>query len=147
MGRLKPDHKFTPDPAFQVPRCAVCGLPEGNRKHTAADVVVNGTTYGGQTPKEVIKILDEFHRSAHRHPGARLRLTYGDPDTGHAWGGEPDTGYIGRSTGTVKIPLVIHNRRSMGGGGVLDHCIVRIELAAGGHVLWQHPKYQPPKEG
>lgn len=140
-----PDHKFVADPRSHkaAPRCKECGLPEGNRKHTAADVVVNGTTYGGQTPKAVIDIL-ELHRGARE---ARLRLTYGDPDTGQAWDGEPDTGYIGRSTGTVKIPLVIHNSRSIGGGGVLDHCIVRIETAAGKHVLWQHPKYQPPKEG
>ena len=50
-------------------------------------------------------------------------------------------GYIGRSTGSQKIPLLIYNTRSMGGDHILDHCIVKIATAVGKHVLYQHPKY------
>lgn len=38
-------------------------------------------------------------------------------------------GTVGRSTGKVKIPLLVHNSRSMGGGGILTHCIIGIRLS------------------
>lgn len=101
-------------------------------------MIVNGTTYSDSTPKEVVKLL-ELHRQVRLE---RLRLSYGDAKTGKDWLEEADVeGYIGRSTGTVKIPLLIANRRSTGGPEILDHCIVRIKTASGGRVLWQHPKY------
>ena len=33
------------------------------------------------------------------------------------------------------------NTRSLGGGSILAHCIVRIRESAGGRVLYQHPDY------
>lgn len=51
-------------------------------------------------------------------------------------------GYIGRSTGNHKIPLLVNNSRSHGGGALTDS-IVKISLAKGGKVLWQHKTYQP----
>jgi hypothetical protein len=36
---------------------------------------------------------------------------------------------------------MIANRRSIGGGAILDRCIVRIRSSAGGRVLFQHPRY------
>ncbi len=41
------------------------------------------------------------------------------------------TGDVGRSMGTVKSPLLVANRRSLSGGVILDHSIVRIRTAAG----------------
>jgi hypothetical protein len=137
-----PDHTFAP----RNGACTVCGYPERSRRHESADVVVNGTYYGGKTPAAVVEILELY-----RNPGpanrpvdkVRLVLEYGDPETGKSWG-DTETGYIGRSTGTQPIPLVIPNSASTGGDGVLDHCIVRIRTALGKHILWSHPTYTEP---
>lgn len=50
----------------------------------------------------------------------RLRFDFGDPLFGTSWGEQYDTtGYIGPTMGPIKAPLLIHNRRSMG-GTILD---------------------------
>lgn len=102
---------------------------------------VNGTSYHPTTPAAVIRILENSRKS-----GTRLRLHYGDDKTGRDWLEENDvTGRVGRSSGSVKIPILLHNSRSMGGGGILDGSIVKIRAARGGAVLWQHPKYHLPR--
>ena len=103
--------------------------------------VVNGTTYNDDTPPAVIAHLEQCRRAYRQY---RLRCYYGNGKTGKAWGDIP-TGYVGRSAGSVKIPLHIANRRSSGGPGIADHCIVRLEYAnrKQGGLLWQHPTFTP----
>ena len=49
-------------------------------------------------------------------------------ETGRSWNEEYEvTGTIGRSSGNIKIPLLIKNSRSYGGGSLLDDCIIRID--------------------
>lgn len=104
--------------------------------------VINGTAYHVETPDVIIKILEDA-RQSNRH--IRLRFCYGDTETGRDWGETCDTaGYIGRSTGSIKIPLLIRKVTSYGGGGLLDHCIVRIEKKVNGgsyREVYRHPKY------
>ena len=98
---------------------------------------VNGTFYDERTPGEVIRVLESARQNR-----IRLHISLGNTETGRDWLEEFEThGYIGRSMGPVKVPLLIANRRSLGGGAILDHCVVRIRTAAGGWVLWQHPAY------
>jgi hypothetical protein len=100
----------------------------------------NGTSYDQRTPDEVIRVLENarFNRT-------RLHISLGEtegPNQGKDWLEEWDVvGYIGRSIGPVKVPLLVANRRSLGGGAILTHCIVRIRESAGGRLLYQHPKY------
>jgi hypothetical protein len=102
---------------------------------------INGTSYHDETPDDVIRVLENARQSR-----VRLHISYGDRTTGRDWLEEFETqGYIGRSMGPVKVPLLLPNRRSTGGGAVLDRCIVRIRTAAGGRVLWQHPTYHHGK--
>lgn len=102
--------------------------------------IVNGTSYDERTPDEVIRVLENA-RQSHQ----RLHISLGEtegPQAGKDWLEEWDVmGYVGRSMGPVKVPLLIANRRSLGGGAILDHCVVRIRTSAGGRVLYQHPKY------
>ena len=81
-------------------------------------------------------------KHAHAH-GLRVRVFYGDTVTGAAWPEEFDiVGKIGKSTGVQKIPLLINNARSMGGGALLDHCIVGVALTNGGGWLYKHPSFK-----
>lgn len=100
-----------------------------------------GTFFHAQTDEIVCGCLLEAMKR-----GQRLRLWYGDTKTGKAWHEEHDTiGYIGRSCGPVKIPLLIKNSQSTGGGGILDHCIVAITTAQGRSAIYRHPKFNQGK--
>ena len=62
------------------------------------------------------------------HSGRRVRIWYGDTETGRSWNVESEfSGTIGRSTGKIAIPLLIKNSRSYGGGALLDDHIIRID--------------------
>jgi hypothetical protein len=100
---------------------------------------VNGTFYHEETNKAVIDAL-EFARSEK----IRLRIYLGDTATGKVWNEEHDIfGYIGRSTGNIKIPLLIASKRSYGGGAILDHSIIKIKESKGKNILYQHPNFTP----
>jgi predicted outer membrane repeat protein len=87
------------------------------------------------TPEKVKQILE---KELHSHN--RLRIFYGDKDTGLDWMEEHDTiGYIGRSTGESPITILLNNNRSYGGGAILTDCIVKITKDK--TVLYQHPNY------
>ncbi len=101
--------------------------------------IVNGTAYHADTPPQVIDILEKCLHSRRQY---RFRIWDGDRNTGRAWG-DIETGYIERSTGPIKIPILISNTRSLGGPGLLDHCIVKIEYAnkKDGGILYQHKDF------
>lgn len=100
--------------------------------------IVNGMSFDTRTCDKVCKILSDYYGKQ-----TRLRFYYGDTTTGRCWMDEYDTiGYIGRSCGTNKIPLLIKTRNSNGGGAILDHCIIKI--TADGYTLYKHPNFNMP---
>lgn len=83
--------------------------------------VVDGTSYKQNTPLMVIGLLETSRKLKQR-----IRIFYGED--GRCWNEEYETiGVVGRSTGTIKIPLLIKNKSSIGGGAIIDDCIVRID--------------------
>jgi len=107
-------------------------------------IVENGTWYDAETSPEVIRVLEQC-RANRTRVIIRAGQTEGH-DVGRDWLEEYDTaGRIGRSCGTIKTPLLIHNSRSMGGGAILTRCIVRIVTAAGHRELYRHPAYKQPR--
>ena len=99
---------------------------------------VNQTHYHNETPEEVIAVLENARLNRNR-----IRVWYGKD--GKSWAEENDImGYVGRSTGTQKIPLLINNKRSYGGPGLLDHCIVKIVDLKNNRVLYQHDNFSQP---
>jgi len=87
--------------------------------------------------QDIVRVLEQARQNR-----TRIHISLGDTVTGKDWLEENDViGYIGRSMGPIKVPLLIANRRSLGGSAILDHCIVRVRLSAGGKVLYQHANY------
>lgn len=97
----------------------------------------NETCYNKSTDDKMIQLLEDI-----RLNNTRCRFHWGSVETGLDWGDIHDVkGHIGRSTGSIKIPLLIYNSQSLGGGGILTDCIVKITTTKGSEVLYQHPSY------
>lgn len=108
-------------------------LPNGNVIKYAR--LPSGTCYHQETSDQVIRILEKLQKS-----GAEVRIFYGDTQTGQSWHDEFDVvGRIGRSAGSIKIPLLVP-KGDCGGPGLLDHCIIRIDSHEG--TLYQHKKFR-----
>jgi len=94
--------------------------------------------YSENTPTRVQEILEYYARSRER-----IRLFYGDSETGHDWMEEYDImGYIGRSTGPKPAALLINNARSLGGLAILTACIVKITVDK--RTIYHHQNYHIP---
>lgn len=104
-------------------------------KMTSQIKVVNGTSYPLTCPDQAVSILERFRMEGRRN---RIKIYYGNLATGQYWG-VVETGYVGRSTGTDKIPLICHNQRSLGGEAIICSRIMKIEYAnrKNGGVLYQ----------
>ena len=91
------------------------------------------------TAPEVIKVLE---RAKARH--TRVRLFLGNTETGEVWMEENDiVGYIGNSMGPVKVPILLYNAASIGGGAILTHCIMAIRDKH--RWLYRHPLFKTPR--
>jgi hypothetical protein len=111
-------------------------------KDTIYKVSDSGTYYSEKTPDELIRVLDSI-----RGTSQRVKIYLGDKDTGRDWMEEDGkVGKIGRSSGPIKIPILLRTMNSHGGGAILEDCIVKIVTspASTGRVLYQHPRYHQP---
>ena len=73
-----------------------------------------------------------------RKYGYRVRIWYGDRQTGRSWNEEYDvTGRVGRTSGEIGIPILVHNKRSWGGGAILVGSIIRIDDIEDHKTIWK----------
>jgi hypothetical protein len=108
-------------------------------KDTIYKVSDSGTYYSEKTPDDVIRVLESL-----RGTSQRIKIYVGDRVTGKDWMEESDkTGKIGRSSGPIKIPILLSTVDSTGGGAILDDCIVKIVTSPslGSRILYKHPNY------
>lgn len=116
-----------------------------------------GLWFTPNTPQQVRDVLADHLRTRSHQEAIRLRILYGNTQTGEAWITEEyrqkfdvrsdgEIGYIGRSTGQYKIPLAVYNASNIGGSAILTDCIVRIETTRGGRVLYSHPNFHYHEE-
>ena len=97
--------------------------------------MVDGVSFYEGTNESVINILLD----AMKHKD-RIRIFFGDAESGADWCETYDTmGTIGTSCGMTKVPLLIHNIRSMGGDAISTDSIVKITRNK--KVIYQHPDY------
>ncbi len=88
-------------------------------------IMVNGISYNKETNPKVIQVLETCRKNK-----TRIILDYGDTITGESWNEQFDIqGTIGNSIGIIKVPLLIHNKRSLGGGEILTHQIIGIKTS------------------
>ena len=97
---------------------------------------LNGYHFNVATPDAVCEALSGIDRDT------RIRVWYGDPVTGKSYDDIYDTtGYVGRSCGPVKVPLLINNKRSIGGPALSCDIIVKIVDTRTKRVIYQHPTF------
>jgi len=113
------------------------------------------TWYDPRTPNKVTGILEKAIQS-HRERagyGQRLRLFLGDPATGSDWCEENDVvGFIGRSCGSMKVPLLLEPLRdewgdrmsAESGGAILTANILRIIDIDSLEELYRAKNYKRP---
>jgi hypothetical protein len=76
----------------------------------------------------------------------RIRVWYGDTKTGRAWNEEYDIiGRVGRTTGEIKVPILIYNARSYGGSELLLSSLLRIVDIKTHRILWTVPNFHVEK--
>lgn len=99
----------------------------------------SGTAYPVDTPSAVVSWLETS-----RVREQRIRIFYGDTKTGRDWMQEYDImGIVGRTTGVVKVPILLQTKNSTGGGSISCDSIVRI--TTNGRTVYQHPEYHLPE--
>jgi hypothetical protein len=98
---------------------------------------MNNFNFSERTSVKLQTLINHLYSS-----GERLRFWFGDTVTGKAWAEEHEIiGFIGKSTGIKPIPLLINNSRSLGGGGLLDGSIIRIDRIQGKRTIYQHENF------
>jgi hypothetical protein len=92
----------------------------------------NGTYYQSNTPEDLILIMEDL-----RNDKKRIIIDYGDVRTGRSYLETYETlGTVGRSSGLIKVPILLHNSRSTGGGSIMTDSILSIKLAKGKSVIY-----------
>jgi hypothetical protein len=95
------------------------------------------TFFEAETPLVLRHVLESV-----RVLGTSIRVFFGDPLTGRDWLNEYDVlGKVGRSTGHIRIPLLV-SAGATGGGALMTSQILRVLDVKTKGELYRHPLYQ-----
>lgn len=98
------------------------------------------TYFDPGTDPKVAAVLE-----SRRQTGGTVRLVLGDTRSGDPWLNEYDVvGKIGRSGGSLKVPLLVEDGES-GGGAILTACVLNIIDWKSGRTLYRYPAYREPE--
>lgn len=85
--------------------------------------VVDGTFYLDGASDELVQVLEKARKNH-----TRICLSYGD---------ELRSGYVGRTCGDFKVPILLHNSRSLGGDCIIETLITEVRTSFGKMPLWK----------
>lgn len=101
-------------------------------------IQVGGLSFDPATPMEVAKLI-----AGYVDEPVRIRLDYGNPETGESNSSEIDVeGYVRRSDGDVQFPVLLPTSRSSAGNPISCNIVVAIWGTDGSRV-YKHPTYTP----
>lgn len=86
--------------------------------------VVDGTFYCSDTPDSLMQALERARLSR-----TRVCVTYDE--------GDSHSGYVGRTTGPCKVPILVHNSRALGGEPITERCVLEVRTSRGKALLWK----------
>jgi hypothetical protein len=120
-----------------------CGALAGYAKYLRA-IQVWGSSSAGRhtyfdpgTATDAARVLERCRKA-----GNKVRLVLGDTATGESWLDEYDVvGTIGRSTGPLKVPLLIEEGEC-GGGAILTVGLLCVIDWRNGKPVYRHPAYR-----
>lgn len=118
-------------------------INHGNDKKTLYKLVENNTdlpvAYHMETPEKLIAILECIRRR-----DTRVKINFGDVVTGKSWNEEHDIfGRLGLCRGhKARFPILLYSRKSVGGGSLMDHCILKITDTTTKRVLYEADNFQ-----
>ena len=99
--------------------------------------LMHKTYFDPGTDSKAAKVLESC-----RTHGRKIRLILGDTSTGEPWLEEHDVvGRISRSTGSLKVPLLIE-AGECGGTAILCACLLAIIDWGSGEFLYRHAAYR-----
>lgn len=99
-----------------------------------------GTWFKKDTRDAVKKVIDRLI-----HTGEKVRVFYGDPETGKSSMDEFDMiGSVGRLTGTLKAPILISEADGFG-APMQDDKVIRIIRVRDHKNLYKHPGFHLPE--
>jgi hypothetical protein len=98
------------------------------------------TYFDPGTDPKVATVLEQCRRR-----DLLIRLMLGDTATGESWLDEYDVvGSVGRSTGTLKVPLLLAPGEH-GGPAILTACVLAIVAWQDGRWLYKHSSFHEPE--
>jgi hypothetical protein len=123
MKKLTIDHKNGHSTTYQL-------IEDGNNLPLAYKIA---------TSKKVIEVLERCRKNR-----IRVKLNYGNIQTGKSWNEEHDTiGYVSMSKGyEARFPILVYNERAYGGGSLMDDNVLKITESKGSRVLYEAENFQ-----